>query len=399
MEQIQSMLNSTGNPPALSSALSDFQAAWTQYAANPSDTPLQKAIISSGQALANEINVIAVQTANIKINVENDLSTTIASLNTALARVQTLNVQITSALSNNQPTVNLEDERAIAINQIAQYTNVTVMQRENGQVALYTPSGTALLDQESRTFSLGPLGNTVVNAAGSDVTQSLNGGDLQAQTDFLATSATTANGVGVFTKLQSQMQNFANIFLATTAGGNSFADTYNTATTGSGEQATDFFTAIIDPLTGLPDITTFSINPDLAEGITTIKVASAINMNNIFSATNAAITTTAAGGGLFTYTTSSSFSAAGLTTQGQNLSGIVTAILSGFQQAANAIKTQSETASAQETYYLNSLSSQTGVNTDTELINLTNWENSYAASAHVISTIQSMMDTLESMVH
>jgi len=72
--------------------------------------------------------------------------------------------------------------------------------------------------------------------------------------------------------------------------------------------------------------------------------------------------------------------------------------LSGFQQAANTISSQSSTASTQQTYYQNTLTSQTGVDTDTELVNLTNWENSYAASAHVISTIQQMMQTLENMV-
>jgi flagellar hook-associated protein FlgK len=72
--------------------------------------------------------------------------------------------------------------------------------------------------------------------------------------------------------------------------------------------------------------------------------------------------------------------------------------LSGFQTAANNIQASSTSASTQQTYYQNALASETGVNTDTELVNLTNWQNSYAASAHVISTIQSLMTVLENMV-
>ena len=395
--QVQSILNSTGNPPELSGNLSNFQAAWTQYAANPSDSTLEKNITATGQALANTISTIAARVSSLEIGVKNDLTTSIESLNTSLSRVQELNVQITTALVNNQPTVNLEDERDMVVNTIASFTNVVSMKRDNGQIALYTPNGTALLDRAAQRFSVGPDGNTVVNAAGSDVTASLAGGTLQAETDFLSPTATTANGVGVVVKLKSELQNFANMFIATTPEGNSYADVYNAATTVSGEQATSFFTASLD-FNGLPDLTSFSVNTDLIRGATSVKAASAINVSNAFSSSNIAIATTDTGGGVYTYHTSSTFSSDGLIAQGQTYSGIATAVLSGFQQAANNIKTLYATASTQQSYYRSSLSSQTGVNTDSELVNLTNWENSYDASAHLISTVKNMMQILESMV-
>ncbi|MFA4994263.1 MAG: flagellar hook-associated protein FlgK [Bdellovibrionales bacterium] len=397
LSQVQSILNSIGNPPALSGDLGDFQAAWTQYAADPSNSTLEKNVVSTGQALANTISSIAADISTLETNTKNDLSTSIYSLNSTLKTIQELNIQITSALSNNQPTVNLEDERDTAINMIASFTNVVVMQRDNGQIALYTPTGTALLDHQAQTFNVGPEGNTVVNSAGSDITDSLAGGTLQAQTDFLASTATASNGVGVIVKLKSQLQNFANMFVATTADGNSFADVYNAAATEAGEQASSFFTANVD-FNGLPNLTSFSVNADLISGATTVKSAAAVDINDAFSATDIAITTTDMGGGVFTYNTSSTFSSDGLITQSQTYSGIVTAILSGFQQAANTVKAQYETAATQQEYYQSSLSSQTGVNTDTELVNLTNWENSYAACAHLISTIKEMMKILEGMV-
>jgi flagellar hook-associated protein 1 FlgK len=400
LSQVQSLLDSTDDPPALSSDLSNFQAAWTEYAANPSDTTLQNTVVSSGEALANTINDIASQTSILQTNVQNDLSTTVTSLNTALANIQTLNVQITAAIANNQPIVDLEDERDNDVNQIAQYTNVTVMQRDNGQIALYTSSGTALLDGQAQTFSVGPGANTILNAAGSDVTASLTGGSLQAQTDFLSTSTSTASGVGVITKLQSQLQTFANMFYAQTTDssgnitntGGSFEDEYVT----NGGDSKGFFTDPTIDSNGMPDLSTFQVNPDLVNGTETVPAATAIPINNAFSTQNLAVTTTVVSPGVYASQTGS-FQAAGQTTSG-TYSDITTAILSGFQQAANSVKTQYATASTQQAYYQSSLSSQTGVDTDTELVNLTNWENSYAAAAHVISTIQSMMTVLEDMV-
>ncbi|MDD3370778.1 MAG: flagellar hook-associated protein FlgK, partial [Alphaproteobacteria bacterium] len=398
MSQVQAILDSTSNPPALSDDLSAFQAAWTEFAASPSDETIEKTVISAGQKFANTINNIAEQTATLKSSAEDGFLTSIAELNAALKRVEELNYEITTARANNQSSIDLEDQRDTAINEIAKYTNVTVMQRENGQVALYTQGGTVLLDGSARTFSAGSDNNTLLNNVGSDVTSALSGGILQAQTDFLSSTASSANGIGVITKIQSQLQNFANLFIATTDDGNSFADIYDNADTETGEQATQFFTVDLDS-NGLPNLTTLTVNENLTSGETGVKTAAASDINDVFTALNCAITTTYnEGTGTYTYTTGTTFTASGLTTQQQTFAGIATSILSSFQQAANAIKTQSTSASTQESYYRSALSSKTGVNTDSELVALTNWENSYAASAHVISTIQSMMKTLEELV-
>jgi len=318
------------------------------------------------------------------------LSTTVKTLNTDLAQVQNLNVQIATAQANGQPTVDLEDQRDQAVTAIAAITNVQVMTRANDGIALYTPGGTALLDGQPQVFSV-TGGSTVTNAVGADVTAQLTGGSLQAQTDFLSTSGSNAPGVSVVSNLQSQLQNFTNMFISTATG--SFASTYNNATpTNTGEQGTSFFTATLAS-NGLPDVASFAVNASLVSGATAVKQSAAAAVNSTFSATNLAINTSTTPA-----TTTSTFTAAGLTANNQTYSGIANAILSGFQQSANTIQSSSATATTQQTYYQNALSSESGVNTDTELVNLTNWQNSYAASAHVISTIQQMMQVLENMV-
>jgi flagellar hook-associated protein 1 FlgK len=368
--------------------MSNFESAWTQFSAAPESATEQEAVVSAGQTLATTVGSIATQVSALQTQVQTDLSSTVTTLNTDLANVQSLNVQIQTALANGQPTVDLEDERDQAVNAVASITNVQVMQRPNDTIALYTPGGTTLLDGQAQVFSVN--GNTVTNAVGADVSSELTGGKLQAQTDFLSSSGSNAPGVSVITNLQSQLQNFANMFVNTASGG--FASTYNSATTGTGEQGTSFFTANLDS-SGLPDLSSFSVNASLISGAKTVKQAAANAVNNTFTATNLAINTATTPA-----TTSSTFSASGLTTNNQTYSGIANSILSGFQQAANTIQSSSATATTQQTYYQNALSSETGVNTDTELVNLTNWQNAYAASAHVISTIQSMMTVLENMV-
>ena len=388
LTQIQSLLGSSDNTPALSSAVSAFQSAWTTYAASPESTVDQAAVVSAGETLANTVTSITSQLGSLTANVQSNLSTTVSTLNTDLQKVQSLNTQISQAISTNQSPDNLEDERDQAVNAIAAITNVQVMQRSNGAIALYTPGGTALLDNTAQTFSVS--GSTVVNSLGANVSGNLTGGSLQADTDFLSTdTSNTGNGVAVISKLTSQLQGFVNLFTNTASGG--FADTYNSAaSSSSGELSSDFFTVSQDS-SGNPDLSTFAVNTDLVSGTSTVKQAAASTVANTFTATNLAINAS-------TSTTSSTFSAGGLTVSNQTYAGITNSILSYFQQAANAVAASSTTASAQQSYYQSALSSETGVNTDSELVNLTSWQNSYAASAHVISTIEAMFTTLENMV-
>lgn len=391
MTQVQNILDSSGNPPALASAIGNFQAAWTQFSASSDSAIQQRAVVSAGQQLATTVNSISSQASALQTQVQSDLASTVKTLNADLAKIQTLNGEIATALANGQSPGNLQDQMDQTVTAIAAITNVQVMQRQSDQIALYTPSGAALVDGPPQVFSVSPSGNSVINAAGVDVSNVLTGGSLQAQTDFLSSASSTANGVNVIGKITSQLQNFANLFVGVTNNPNaSFAYTYNNAATQTGEQATNFFTATFDT-NNLPNLGTFAVNSNLVNGTTTVKQASAIPVANTFTATNLAVNAS-------TNTTSNTFTAAGLTTVNQTYSNIATSVLSSFQQAANTIKSASTTATAQQTYYKSALSSETGVNTDTELVNLTNWQNSYAASAHVISTIQSMFLTLENLV-
>jgi flagellar hook-associated protein 1 FlgK len=391
MSQVQSVLDSSSNPPAFSAAVANFQSAWTQFSAAPEDVTQQKAVVAAGEQLAGVVNTISSNVQSLQTQVQTDLSSTTTSLNNFLSQVQTLNTQIAGATAANQPTGDLQDQRDQVINQISGIVNVQILSRPNGQVALYTPGGTALIDGQAQVFSAST--NTVTNAVGADMSSILTGGKMQAQIDFLSNSTSNTNGVGVINKLESQLQNYTNMFVSTASTPNaSFASTYNSATTASGEQASSFFTATIES-NGLPDLSSFQVNASLVSGATSVKQSAGAAISNTFNASNLAIDNSQS-----PTVTSGTFTSTGLIAQNQTYAQLSNSILSGFQQQANAISSASTTATTQETYYKNALSSETGVNTDTELVNLTNWQNAYAASAHVISTIQSMFQTLEQLL-
>jgi flagellar hook-associated protein 1 FlgK len=393
LQQIQTVLGSQSDNPPLSDAVAQFQSAWTQFSAAPENSAQQAAVMQAANTLTAQIRAVASGAVNLQKQVTTDTSTTVATLNKNLNSITALNQQIAIARGANQPTGDLEDARDTAINAIAAITSVTVMQRNNDQIALYTPGGTYLLDgTNAQNFSYN--GKDVVSPTGTIVTDQLTGGSLQAELQFNAdgspAAASTLPGNEVIRKLNSQLTALTNAFTGTTGSPTTFASAYNSASTATGDLASNFFTVSVrldksgNPILDgagnpIPIPSTMQLNANLINGTSTIKQSSGSTVLTALSANR-------------------SFTADGLSVPSGTYADLGTAVISVFQQAANTLKSQSDAAQQQQTYYQQSLSSSTGVNVDSELVQLTTLQNSYAASAHVISTINQMLQTLENVV-
>lgn len=382
LQQVQSILDSSSQNPTLSSDISAFQSDLQNLSAQPESSVMQQTVISDGNRLAKDIQAINTGVTNLLVQATNDVTTTVATLNADLKKVQTLNTQVTEAAANNQPTGDLEDQRDVAIQAVAAITNVTIMHRNNGQIALYTPGGTALVDNTAQTFTYN--GSGISNSAGQDVTGGLLGGSLEAQLNFIsstpAAAASSDAGTGVIAKIQSQLQSLVTALAGpTSAFVTSYANavTQSTAAGGTQNGATlpaSFFTATFTA--GVPSIGSFGVSAPLLNGTGALPQTGTLAIANSF-------------------TSIANYSASGLSVSNVTYSGLAQAILSNFQTAANSLKSTSADAETQQTFYKNALSNATGVNTDSQLVLLTTLQNSYAASAHIITTIENMFASLE----
>ena len=175
----------------------------------------QQNVITTGQKLAQDINTTSSEVGQLQAQVVSDTTTSVASFNTTLKQIATLNNQIQAATNAGQQTGSLEDQRDAAINTLSGYTSINIQQRSGGQIAIYTPSGQPLVD--------GPFasqyaynGTTLVDSNGNDVSSELTGGSLQAQLQFVSGSASaaasTTPGVGVVAKLNAQLTKLVDAF-------------------------------------------------------------------------------------------------------------------------------------------------------------------------------------------
>lgn len=374
MNQVQTILGQTGNGstnPPLVNAVSQLSKAFNELAATPESNVQQQQVVQAAANLVAQIKSAAAAVEALDRQITTDVGSTLSDLNSNLAQIKQLNQEISKALGAGLSAGNLQDQRDQLVQKVSGMMSVTVMERAQGAIALYTPNGYMLMDgAQVRDFVYN--GTNITDS--SDPTLSLNailtGGSLEAAAQFRATSspASTTPGVNVIQKLRSQLDTLVGAFTTSTAGPPaSFAYAYANATTATGEAASIF--------TGT-DRNSIAVTPTLLDGSETIKIACANAVVDTFN------------------NSTKSFTGDGLTLNNASYGSLVTSILANFQQAASTIAQQSDTATAQQTYLQNKMTSATGVDINAEMVNLTTLQNAYAASARVISIIQSLFTTL-----
>ena len=391
MQQVQTILNSTSSNPTLSVDVANFASAWNQYAAQPESSIQSENVLSSAQTLVNDIHVTATQIGTLKSTVQGNITDSLTTLNSYIQQIADVNKSIQIASTSGQPVGDFQDQLDTLVNQVSTIVHVTTQQRQNSQIAVYTPDGQLLVDgQSAQIFSYS--GGHITDTNGANVTTSMSGGSLQAALDFVDTSTSAAAsatpGVGTIAKLQAQLSKLVDAFTNSSGGTPSpFATAFTAAVTAStavgasqaGATVASAFFTVTNGGNGQPDPSTLAVTASLIANSSRLPQTSAQGIADSFNSV-------------------ANYTSSGLSAQSVTYTGLTTAILSTFQQTANTIQAQSTTATSQQTYYKTTLNNSVGVNIDSELASLVQFQNSYAASAHIISTINQMLSTLMGMI-
>ncbi len=480
MSRISTLLGTSSDTAALPKLMSDFTAAWQSLQTQPESAAAQRQVISLGDQLAAEVRRLSAGVDDIDAEIRQDLGDTTTELNDLLAKVFEVNLRIKASDPNGSERLELIDQRDQLVRDLAKLVDVRTVERENGAIALITPSGMSLLDGAPARFRFD--GEHIVSLdSGQVVDQQFREGKLKALLDLRYDGSTVGQPASadpakeVIRKLRSQLDVIVAAFTTTSGNPPTFAAAYDNGSTslrisashqttvqaGPGNpqmgtvaltgsrsegdvfevtikgktfsyaatqndsnldqiaqklaalvnadttlgvtaingiaslqlvgQANDEKFTVVSSVNGqLPELTqgfftntdryTFKINAELAGGFQQLKKNAAPDVVNAINSSER------------------SFIAVGLSLTSVSYKGL----MSGFigTAAANAkiisdtADLSKETLKMTEQRYLQ----DTGVNLDEELANLQILQNAYAASARLMTVIQTLFDTLQAAV-
>ena len=360
MNQVQVLFSDASG--GIGAALTNFFNSLSSLTTQADSASFRQGVLSSANALAtsfhNATTTLASQQRNLDLQVEqgveqiNQLTTQIASLNGRISSIQKLG----------EDAGTLVDQREQAISSLSNLVNVSQTQTEEG-LTLTTANGVALVvDGQSFALSTSPDSTTALQrvlAGPNDITSQVTGGTLS----------------GILEVRDSEIPSLQANLDALAAG-------FSTATNAVHETGID--------LNGDPGGMLFSDPPSGLKG------AAALMAVNVTDPSKLAMSSTGAPGG-------SDIANALLALRSQPVVGsqtplgaysqIVFQVGSDISNAQSAATTSSSILQQLQ----NQQSSVSGVSIDEETANLLQFQRGFEASAHVISVIDSMMQTVLGM--
>ena len=350
LQQIQTYFTTTGQD--LASALSSFSSSLAELSANPSNSAVQQTVLSSGQNLAKSFNATANGLTSVQTVADNQVTQTVAQINSLTSQIAQLNGQIHQLDAGGQNSGTVIDQRDELVKQLSQLTGVSITQSNDGET-LTTGNGSPLVvGNQSFALQTTPGANglqQVIDTSGTNITASIQGGQLGGAIEIRDQVIPS-----YLTQLNTLASQFATAFNSAqaqgfdsngNAGGNFFTVPATNAAAG-------ISVAITDP-------SKIAISSDGSAG-------SNGNVANLSAAVNNALPS------------------------GKTPAQAYASLVYQVGNATSNASAQSTAIGQTLTQLTDQQNSVSGVNIDEETTNLIRYQTAYEAAARIISTVQAL---------
>jgi flagellar hook-associated protein 1 len=392
--------NQNGASP--SAMLANLQSALTTYADSPTSSSAADAAVSAASDLASSLNSGSATVEQVREQADQDMAMSVSTINSLLSQFTAANNAVVTGLQTGANVASAEDTRDSIVTQLAQQIGVSTVTAANGSESIYTDSGVTLFQDTPRVVSFTPTPTLVDGASGAPVTVDgvpITGANAPMPIQSGALAGYAALRDTLAPEYQAQLDQIAGGLI------NAFAESDQSPT---------------PTLPSLPGLFTTPGATSLPSMNATTGLAAAIEVNSNVDPSQSGNPSLLRDGGIsdpgnpaYTYNTTGSASYTGRI---QELAGEISAIQSFDPSAglgssssladyANAsvswLQGQNQQASDSSSYQnalatqaTSALSNATGVNLDAEMTNMLNLENSYASTAKLLTTVNSMFSAV-----
>jgi flagellar hook-associated protein 1 len=398
-------LNDTINDPELDASPAALIAKLTdaiqRYAEAPQDPAAARSAVAAAGDLARGLNSATQAVQQVRAGADAAMADGVNQLNTLLGRFETLNRQIVAGSRRGADVTDLLDQRDEILRGISEQVGIRTVSRADNDMAIYTDSGITLFDVRPRsvtfdrtqTYTAGTTGNAVY-IDGVPITGS--SGPMLARSGRLVGLASIRDNAAV--AYQSQLDEVARGLIT------AFAESDQSATP-TLPDAPGLFTYAGAPampasgtvLPGLAASIRVAASVDPAQGGNAGLLRDggiAGNAAYVYNTTGAAAYTDRLQSLLDGLSATQAFDPSAQVGPSASVTAYATGSAAWLQEAR---KSASDRNDYQDTLLQRSteaLSKDTGINLDEEMTSMLELERSYQASTRLITTIDSMLDTL-----
>ena len=393
-QRIETLMGTPDQPYSMNGRVAAFDSALTEAISHPESGPRLNAVVNAAKGVVSSIVAVGKDIQAARTAADNQIGAQVKRLNDGLERASKLNVQIRKGFGVGQDTSALQDQRQQVIDELATMVPLREVPQKDGSVSLYTTSGGVLLDGVPSVFgfsSTSAISPQMTLQSGGLSGLTLNGkATPTAGESSVILGGSLAGNFAVRDELavdaQTQIDAVARDLVER------FQDSGLDATRATGDPG--LFTdrgAPFDPLNevGLAQRLKLNAAVDPDQGGAVWRLRDGLGAVTPGVVGNTALLTNLR----TTLTANRAPTSGGFMAGERSFSGLASDLLSLTASSNIAAQGESTYASARlETF--TSMEAQGGVDTDQEMQSLLQIEQSYAANARVIRTVDEMMNTL-----
>ncbi len=160
-ESLEGIFGAVDDPSSLLGRQSTLESALVEAASRPDAAARLASTLAAAQDLAAGLNGASDRIQDLRLGADASIAHQVETLNASLKQVQGFNAVISRMNGEGRDVTALEDQRQQLIDGISRIVPVREVAREDGKVALYTSGGAILLDHTAREVTFAPVNQII----------------------------------------------------------------------------------------------------------------------------------------------------------------------------------------------------------------------------------------------
>jgi flagellar hook-associated protein 1 len=358
----QTQANFTSTSGDIGATISKFFDSINQLSTSPADLSLRQNVLTAAGNVGSAFNVAANHLTAQRTSLNQSVEQAVGEINQLTQQIAALNGQISSVENVGQSAGTFLDQRGQLINELSSLIDVSVVPSDN-TIVLTTANGSALVaGQQSFSLSTAPdaSGAQRIFAQGTDITSTIISGQLGGVLE-----ARDQQIPAIHSQIDTLAYGLATAFNAVQMAGYDL--------NGDPSTGVNLFTLPASPTGAASNLSVAITDPALLAASSDGSAGSNGNVEAMYALRHQAIVA------------------------GQSASEYYSRIVFNVGNAVANTNAQHSASQLVLQQLNNQRSSVSGVSLDEEAANLIRYQQAYAASAKVVSTISSMMETVIAM--
>lgn len=190
LEIVSSNFGSVGDDDAISTLITDLETSIASLAASADSQSAKSLVLTDAEQIASELNSLSDGVQDQRAAADQSIEDTIDQINSLLNEIQSYNEQLTGTDGTTLAASELEDARAVAIQELSKLADVTYYTSSSNQTQVYI-GGTLVVGSQVQELEYNAVGTvnaeTVfgdITVNGKSISDDISGGELDGLIDL-----------------------------------------------------------------------------------------------------------------------------------------------------------------------------------------------------------------------